>query len=91
MNVSANRVRVMLMVGMVFAVWGGLSAARAIPTSVDLTNLRAIQPLNTDKAGDDSAYLLVSGIANGRSFPSGFRRTPGRWPPKSRWEASRNP
>jgi hypothetical protein len=44
-----------------------LSSAQAVPVSVDLTSLRAIQTYPIDK-GDDQAYVLVSGIANGKEF-----------------------
>ena len=42
-------------------------AARALPVSVDLTSLRAIQTYALNKT-DDQAYLLVSGVANGKEF-----------------------
>ena len=44
-----------------------LSPARAVPVSVDLTNLRAIQTYALDKS-DEPAFLLVWGIAGGKEF-----------------------
>jgi hypothetical protein len=41
--------------------------ATAVPVSVDLSNLRAIQTYPIDKS-EDQAYLLVTGIANGKEF-----------------------
>ena len=43
-------------------------AASAVPVSVDLASLRVIQPYSLDKAAQDSAYLLVNGIASGKEF-----------------------
>ena len=41
--------------------------ARAVPVSVDMTGLYAIQSYALDK-GDEQAYLLVTGVANGKEF-----------------------
>jgi hypothetical protein len=41
----------------------------AVPVEVDMPTLRAIQPLEADKEkGEDPAYLLVNGVANGKEF-----------------------
>jgi hypothetical protein len=45
----------------------GALRASAVPVSVDLSNLRAIQTYPIDK-GEDQAYLLVTGVANGKEF-----------------------
>ncbi len=42
--------------------------AAALPVSVDLTSLRAIQKYTLDEKADDNAYLLVSGIAAGKEL-----------------------
>jgi len=60
--------------------------ALAIPASIDVTNVVAIQTYDLKK-GDDQAYLLVTGIANGKEFPSNIRRiSRGPWGPRNRWE-----
>lgn len=41
--------------------------AWAVPVEVDMTNLRAIQTYDLGK-GDDQAYLLVNGVAQGKEF-----------------------
>lgn len=41
--------------------------AQAVPVSADMTGLYAIQTYPLDK-GDDQAYLLVNGVANGKEF-----------------------
>ncbi len=46
-------------------------SAVAIPASVDVTNVVAIQTYDLKK-GDDQAYLLVTGIANGKEFSEQF-------------------
>ena len=46
---------------------GVLRSAFALPASVDLTNLRAVQTYALDKS-DETAYLVVTGIANGKEF-----------------------
>lgn len=45
--------------------------ANAIPVSLELDGLRAIQTSPLDKS-EDQAYLLVSGIANGKEFSEQF-------------------
>lgn len=45
--------------------------ARAVPVSLELDSLRAIQTFPLDK-GEDQAYLLVNGIANGKEFSGQF-------------------
>ena len=41
--------------------------SKAVPISLELDSLRAVQTFPLDK-GEDQAYLLVTGIANGKEF-----------------------
>ncbi len=45
--------------------------AKAVPVSLELDALRAVQTFPLEK-GDDQAYMLVTGIANGKEFSEQF-------------------
>ena len=71
MNLAVNRVWSVLAI-VTAVVFGAFTpAARALPVSVDLAALRAIQTHAAGKS-DDQAYLLVSGVANGKEFSDRF-------------------
>src|SRR5689334_13901498 len=64
MKFAAHRVWSALVATLVLAPF-----ARATPVEVDLTNLRLIQPYDIKGAeADDSAYLLINGVAQGKEF-----------------------
>src|SRR5262249_50297530 len=65
MNLASRRVFALILVPLAgfFAL-----AARAVPVSVDMIDLRCVQTFNTTKTGDDDAYLLITGVAGGKEF-----------------------
>lgn len=54
-------------------------AALAVPASVELNGLRAIQTYHLEDKGDDQVYLLVSGVASGQPISQKL--------PKDAWTA----
>src|SRR5262249_50098972 len=68
-------------------------SAAATPVSIDMTNLTAIQPYALDKdSGEDAAYLLVSGVANGKDVSDRVPKD-GTWTlaPKKPVDGSKTP
>jgi hypothetical protein len=65
MNLASRRLLALILIPLAgfFAL-----AARAVPVSIDMIDLRCVQTFNTTKTGDDDAYLLVTGISGGKEF-----------------------
>lgn len=73
MNARTGRLRLpSRFLGSLAALVGGVAAlstsAVAVPVSVDLTSLRAVQTYALEDKADDQAYLLVTGVAKGKEL-----------------------
>ena len=73
MNARTGRLRLpSRLLGSLAAVVGSATAlsspAVAVPVSLDLTSLRAVQTYALEDKADDQAYLLVTGVAKGKEL-----------------------
>jgi hypothetical protein len=69
-----------VLTGVALLLAGMALPAAAVPVEVKLTSVRAIQTYTTDKKGNDTAYLLVNGVAKGQAMEA-------RYPKEKTWEA----
>src|SRR6185312_13186189 len=64
--------------GAALAMGAGLGSAAAIPVEVDCSSITVVQTYNVGEAATDHAYLLMSGMADGKAIEGRFPKT-GAW------------
>ena len=63
-----NRIAPLVLCLAFLTLLSNFAAAQALPVSVDVTSIRAIQTYNVNANATDETYLLVTGVANGKEF-----------------------